>query len=109
MSKPSEISEVQWAKRGWTCVGREKVGCVGGCGNELVLSLVPEAEEDPEDVSSEDYVPWRENARKELVAKYEEMIVTEHEEGCLWRRKGCDGTLLISGYIVGEFVIDATR
>ncbi|KAI9747729.1 MAG: hypothetical protein M1835_001988, partial [Candelina submexicana] len=26
--KPERINEVQWAKRGWTCVDKERVGCV---------------------------------------------------------------------------------
>jgi len=26
-----------------------------------------------------------------LVEKYRELIVTSHEESCLWRKRGCDG------------------
>ena len=40
MGKPEKINEVQWAKRGWICVGKERVGCVGGCGKEVVIKLV---------------------------------------------------------------------
>ncbi|KAL8846704.1 MAG: hypothetical protein Q9221_008232 [Calogaya cf. arnoldii] len=100
MSKPDEINEVQWAKRGWTCVGKETVGCVGGCGNEVVISLEPSREEEKpfegletSDEAVDDYYDWRNEAQKELVKRYTEMIVTEHDEGCLWRRKGCDGTV----------------
>ncbi|KAL8670253.1 MAG: hypothetical protein Q9168_005205, partial [Polycauliona sp. 1 TL-2023] len=97
VSKPDEINEVQWAKRGWTCVAQETVGCVGGCGNEVVISLEPSREEEipredaePSEETTDDYYDWREEAQKELVERYTEMIVTEHDEGCLWRRKGCD-------------------
>ena len=99
MSKPDPISEVQWAKRGWRCVGKERVGCVGGCGNEVVISLEPsrgeeQTSEGPElsEDAEDDYYDWREEAQKELVHRYTDMIVTEHDEGCLWRRRGCDGT-----------------
>ncbi len=110
MSKPDPINEVQWAKRGWTCVGKERVGCVGGCGNEVLISLEPERGElppaegiEPSEEAVEDYYDWREEAQKELVVRYTEMIVTEHDGGCLWRRRGCDGilcpTLLNTRYI----------
>lgn len=99
MSKPDEINEVQWAKRGWSCVGKETVGCVGGCDNEVVISLEPSREEqqpieglEPSEDAEDEYYDWRDEAQKELVKRYTEMIVTEHDEGCLWRRRGCDGT-----------------
>jgi hypothetical protein len=28
------------------------------------------------------------------VDKYVELIVTSHEDNCLWRERGCDGKLL---------------
>jgi len=97
MSKPEQISEVQWAKRGWSCVGKERVGCVGGCGREVVIKLEDEVRDVPEDPTTEesdqqrDEDDWREKAQEQLVEKYAEMIATEHEGSCLWRRKGCDG------------------
>ncbi|KAL8948027.1 MAG: hypothetical protein Q9222_005743, partial [Ikaeria aurantiellina] len=92
MSKPDPINEVQWAKRGWRCVGKETVGCVGGCGNELVIALETDREreqrpgdqgddEAPEDAATDDEYDWREEAQKELVQRYTEMIATEHDEG----------------------------
>ncbi|KAI4226307.1 MAG: hypothetical protein LQ349_006900 [Xanthoria aureola] len=100
MSKPDEINEVQWAKRGWTCVAKETVGCVGGCDRELVISLEPSRGEEtpieglePSEEAVEDYYDWRDEAQKELVKRYTDMIVTEHDEGCLWRRKGCDDSI----------------
>ena len=38
-AKPMRVNEVQWAKRGWSCAGRERVGCVGGCGKEVSIKL----------------------------------------------------------------------
>lgn len=96
MGKPEEINEVQWAKRGWSCVGKERVGCVGGCGKEVVITLSSsreesrDTEERPLD-EEKDEDEWREKAQEQLVEKYAEMIVTSHDGGCLWRRKGCDG------------------
>jgi len=97
MSKPEQINEVQWAKRGWSCVGKERVGCVGGCGREVVIKLEDEVRDVPENPTTEeadqqrDEDDWREKAQEQLVEKYTEMIATEHEGSCLWRRKGCDG------------------
>ncbi|KAL8763287.1 MAG: hypothetical protein Q9184_000843 [Pyrenodesmia sp. 2 TL-2023] len=77
MSKPDPINEVQWTKRGWTCVGKERVGCVGGCGNEVLISLEPDREEErpiegiqPAEEAVDDYYDWREEAQKELVVRY---------------------------------------
>ena len=96
MGKPEKINEVEWAKRGWNCVGKERVGCVGGCGKEVVIALESSREEQKngdertsEEEADED--EWRERAEQELVEKYAEMIVTAHDKGCLWRRRGCDG------------------
>lgn len=99
MSKPDQINEVQWAKRGWSCVGKERVGCVGGCGREVVIKLeddvvqVHENDTTEETDEQEDEDDWREKAQQQLVEKYAEMIATEHEASCLWRRKGCDGKI----------------
>jgi len=94
MTKPDRVNEVQWANRGWRCVGKDRVACAG-CGKEVVMSLEPDepaAREDGEDVASDDG-NWRQNAQEQLVEKYADMIVTGHEEGCLWRRRGCDGKI----------------
>lgn len=92
MTKPDKVNEVQWAKRGWRCVGKDRVACAG-CGKEVVMSLEPDepaVREDGEDGPSDDG-DWRQNAQEQLVEKYVEMIITGHDEGCLWRRRGCDG------------------
>ena len=102
MGKPERINEVQWAKRGWSCVGKDRVGCVGGCGKELVINLESGREERLDIEGSqdagkrpldeeEDEDEWRGKAQEQLVEKYAEMFVSSHDSGCLWRRKGCDG------------------
>ncbi len=105
MGKPDPINEVQWAKRGWSCVGKERVKCVGGCGKEVVIKLENEwnVDEEPlEDASVEDDQAWRKDAQEQLVEKYAELITSGHDGGCLWRRRGCDG-LYPSSFFHGEF------
>lgn len=89
-------------------MGKETVGCVGGCGQELVILLEdeeprrkasnPEAysegQNTAQEVEVEDEEDWRQDAQEGLVSRYAEMIATAHEEGCLWRRRGCDGKTL---------------
>jgi hypothetical protein len=97
MGKPDLINEVQWAKRGWSCVGKERVKCVGGCGKEVVIKLENEwnlGEEPPDEASLGDEQDWRKDAQEQLVEKYAEMIISGHDDGCLWRRRGCDGNEL---------------
>ena len=102
MTKPDEINEVEWAKRGWSCVGKERVRCVGGCEKEVVILLEGDArrksatendeKKDDEEGEGSDEEEWRAEAQKVLVERYREMITSAHEGSCLWRRKGCDGT-----------------
>ena len=99
-SKAEKISEVEWAKRGWSCIGKETVSCVGGCGKEVVI-LLEDGQEDKENQSSytedgevqaqEEEDEWRAKAQEQLIEKYADLITDAHDEGCLWRRKGCDG------------------
>ncbi len=73
------------------------VGCVGGCGREVVIKLEGDyaareaQDEDREPYGKEKVEDWRESAQEQLVDKYAEMIITGHDGGCLWRRRGCDG------------------
>lgn len=99
MGKPYKINEVKWAKRGWSCVGKERVGCVGGCGKEVVIKLEEDREErdrEEDESAEEENQEWREGAKAQLIQRYAEMITTEHDGGCLWRRRGCDGINFIS-------------
>lgn len=94
MGKPEEINEVQWAERGWSCVGKERVGCVGGCGKEVVIKLEDDreqVEQEEGETSADEDQDWREGAQEQLIEKYAETIITGHDGGCLWRRRGCDG------------------
>lgn len=47
--KPDRVSEVEWAKRGWVCHGRERVRCAS-CHKELVVKL-NRKEQDGKEVS----------------------------------------------------------
>ncbi|MCJ1481172.1 hypothetical protein MMC06_001328 [Schaereria dolodes] len=96
MSKPEEVNEVQWAKRGWTCVGKERVACVG-CGRVVVVNLESEEVLSENNSWEADENDWRISAQAQLVETYAEMIISGHEEGCLWRRRGCDGIIISLG------------
>ncbi|KAK7744244.1 hypothetical protein SLS53_003765 [Cytospora paraplurivora] len=86
--KPDPVNEVQWAKRGWTCQGKERVRCTL-CNKELVVKL-NRKQVDGKEISV--LVPSE--IEDALVAKYVELIVASHSEDCLWRKRGCDDSLL---------------
>ncbi|KHN95942.1 Zinc finger, C3HC-like protein [Metarhizium album ARSEF 1941] len=86
--KPDRVSEIEWAKRGWICQGKEKVRCVL-CHKELIVRLnrkESDGKEVPVLVSSD--------IAEALVDKYSELIVSSHQQDCLWRNRGCDDTLI---------------
>ncbi|KAM0415832.1 hypothetical protein ACHAPT_013192 [Fusarium lateritium] len=86
--KPDKVNEVEWAKRGWVCHGKETVRCLL-CHRELVVKLnrkVVDGKEIAVLVASE--------IEEALVDKYADLIVTSHQEDCLWRKRGCDDSLL---------------
>lgn len=101
--KPDKVNEIEWAKRGWICQGKEKVRCVL-CHKELIVKLNRKEEdgkEVPVLVSSEigrfamlgtsparNLTLFTESA---LVDKYFDLIVSSHQQDCLWRKRGCDG------------------
>lgn len=96
MGKPEKVNEVQWARRGWSCIGKERVGCVGGCGKEAVVQLEEDGtagqeRSDEMSAEAEDQGNWREDAQDELCMKYAEIIITGHDINCLWRIRGYDG------------------
>lgn len=86
--KPDKINEVEWAKRGWVCQGKERVRCLL-CHKELVVKLKKEAEDADALAAAE--------VEAALVDKYAELIVSAHQSDCLWKRRGCDGKTLIKG------------
>lgn len=83
--KPDRVSEIEWAKRGWVCQGKERVRCAL-CNKELVIKL-NKKEVDGKEVSV--LVPSE--IEEALVNKYVDLIVESHREDCLWRKRGCDG------------------
>ncbi|KAK5000681.1 hypothetical protein LTR66_000528 [Elasticomyces elasticus] len=105
--KPDALSEVEWAKRGWVCVGVNTVACKGVCGKRVVVKLERERrriagdrgegvegeggeaqqredEEEREEIESDDA-----EIGAALVGRYKALIVDGHDAGCLWRRAGC--------------------
>ncbi|KAA8644329.1 hypothetical protein EYZ11_001638 [Aspergillus tanneri] len=89
--KPSDISEVQWAKRGWICTDVSRVTCVGGCGGSVVVRLPDELDE--LDGYDSEKVQERKQVRNKLIDEYVSLIVQGHSESCPWRNKGCDATI----------------
>lgn len=114
--KPDPVNEVEWAKRGWSCVGENTVCCRGGCGKRVVVRIeggmrrryvlqragkedeaeggeggvnevVAEAEADVDDEEAEDEL--NDNIERELVQRYKALLVEGHADGCLWRQAGC--------------------
>ncbi|KAH6685109.1 C3HC zinc finger domain-containing protein [Plectosphaerella plurivora] len=86
--KPDKVSEYEWAKRGWVCQGKERVRC-SLCNKELLVKL-NKREVDGKEVP----VVVASGVEEALVDKYAELIVTAHQEDCLWMRRGCEDTLL---------------
>ncbi|KAJ4165402.1 hypothetical protein LMH87_007036 [Akanthomyces muscarius] len=86
--KPDRVSEVEWAKRGWVCHGRERVRCAS-CHKELVVKL-NRKEQDGKEVS----VLIASEIEEALVEKYADLIVSSHQPDCLWKKRGCDDSLL---------------
>ncbi|KXX83346.1 NIPA-like protein [Madurella mycetomatis] len=86
--KPDRVNEVEWAKRGWVCQGKERVKCTL-CSRELVVR-VNRKEVGGKEIS----VLIASEIAESVVDKYVELIVDAHAEDCLWRKKGCDDSLL---------------
>jgi hypothetical protein len=87
MPKPDRVNEVEWAKRGWVLQKSERVRCCL-CNREVVVKV---NEKEVNGTITKVY-----NATiidKALVDKYAELIVTGHDENCMWRQKGCDDTI----------------
>ncbi|KAK5662044.1 hypothetical protein OQA88_10157 [Cercophora sp. LCS_1] len=86
--KPDRVNEVEWAKRGWACHGKERVKCAL-CGRELIVKI-NRKEVDGKEIA----VLIASEIAQSVVDKYVELIVDAHGEDCLWRKKGCDDSLL---------------
>ncbi|KAI9733930.1 MAG: hypothetical protein M1834_002585 [Cirrosporium novae-zelandiae] len=106
--KPDAVNEVQWAKRGWRCVGVERVGC-HACGRVVVLKLESkERKGKKEDVEIADE-EWSANVEDQLVRRYSKMIISEHDQNCLWRRRGCDDSIYRLPLVQASTSIPALR
>lgn len=97
--KPDSVNEVEWAKRGWSCVETNTVACKGGCNQRVVVNVDPiirrrltnasdNASED-DDVEEEDEEDNQEEMEQALVDRYKHLIIEGHGEGCLWRQAAC--------------------
>lgn len=40
-------------------------------------------------------------AAKAIVSRYQKMIIDEHEDYCLWRKRGCDGASIPIIFVFG--------
>ncbi|KJZ73770.1 hypothetical protein HIM_06888 [Hirsutella minnesotensis 3608] len=101
--KPDKVNEVEWARRGWICQGKETVRCVL-CHKELVVKLnrkEVDGKEVPVLVPSE--------IEEALVDKYCELIVSSHQGECLWRKRGCDDALLRLSFSNAKATLAALR
>ncbi|KAF1833667.1 zf-C3HC-domain-containing protein [Decorospora gaudefroyi] len=87
-TKPDEIGEVEWAKRGWSCDIWNTVACKGGCENRVAVKLRPKRKDaSGKDIEmSEDLGIDIDDA---LVHRYEDLIVQGHAADCLWRKRAC--------------------
>ncbi|EFX05234.1 c3hc zinc finger protein [Grosmannia clavigera kw1407] len=90
--KPDRINEIEWARRGWACQGKERVRCTL-CSRELVVRLGRDAGTG-DHANTSMAPPLTEAAGDALVDRYVGLIAAGHEDDCLWRRKGCDDSLL---------------
>ncbi|KAI0112404.1 C3HC zinc finger-like-domain-containing protein [Nemania sp. FL0031] len=86
--KPDKVNEIEWAKRGWVCQGKERVRC-NLCHKELVVKTntrTVDGKQVPVVVGSD--------VEQGLAKRFSELIIEAHEEDCLWRKHGCDDSLL---------------
>ncbi|KIW63025.1 hypothetical protein PV04_09906 [Phialophora macrospora] len=99
------INAAAWAKRGWTCVDTDTVAC-GSCKERLYVNLSVDDEllkakkQDGETINDEEAAKDDEDnfaisseVYDNIVQRYQDMIVTAHAEGCLWRKRGCDASI----------------
>ncbi|KAI0198365.1 C3HC zinc finger-like-domain-containing protein [Astrocystis sublimbata] len=101
--KPDLANEMEWAKRGWICKGKERVRCTL-CHKELVIKTntkTIEGKEVPVVVGSD--------VEAALAKRFSELIVDGHDEDCLWRKHGCDETLLRLHLAVPQQALSSLR
>ncbi|KAJ6780182.1 hypothetical protein PWT90_04410 [Aphanocladium album] len=99
--KPDRVSDLEWAKRGWVSVSKECVRCAL-CHKELVVKL-NRKQQDGKEVS---VLIASEIA---LVEKYAGLIVSSHQPDCLWKKRGCDDTLLRISFSSSSSTLESLR
>jgi hypothetical protein len=89
-TKPDAISEVEWAKRGWSCDTWNTVACKGGCEKRVAVKLYPKRKDASGKAIelSEDFAA---EVDDKLVERFRELIERGHAEDCMWRKRGCEG------------------
>lgn len=94
-TKPDAISEVEWAKRGWSCDTWNTVACKGGCEKRVAVKLRPKRKAvDGRDIDMSEDLSY--DVEPSLVSRYAALIIDGHSEDCLWRKAGCQGTSLLT-------------
>ncbi|KAF2994385.1 hypothetical protein E8E13_002313 [Curvularia kusanoi] len=87
-TKPDAISEVEWAKRGWSCDTWNTVACKGGCEKRVAVKLRPKRKaEDGRDIEMSEDLAY--DVEPSLVERYAALIIDGHTQDCLWRKAGC--------------------
>ncbi|KAI2633319.1 zf-C3HC-domain-containing protein [Xylaria nigripes] len=101
--KPDLVNEIEWAKRGWVCQGKERVRCTL-CHKELVVKTntrTVDGQQVPVVVDSD--------VEQGLAKRFAELIIEAHDEDCLWRRHGCDDSLLRLSLTVTQSALASLR
>ncbi|KAK6200640.1 3'(2'),5'-bisphosphate nucleotidase [Pestalotiopsis sp. IQ-011] len=86
--KPDKVNEIEWAKRGWVCRGKETVQCTL-CHKEAVVKMSKKEAD-----GRETPVLGGSELEQALVKRFAELIIDAHQDDCLWRKRGCDDSLL---------------
>ncbi|KAH7083022.1 C3HC zinc finger-like-domain-containing protein [Paraphoma chrysanthemicola] len=87
-TKPDAISEIEWARRGWSCDTWNTVACKGGCEKRVAVKLRPKRK-DASGKAIEMSEDLAADVDDKLVEKFRELIERGHAEDCLWRKRGC--------------------
>ncbi|KAI0548643.1 zf-C3HC-domain-containing protein [Xylaria curta] len=101
--KPDQVNEIEWARRGWVCQGKERVRCTL-CHKELVVKTntrTVDGKQVPVIAGSD--------VEQGLAKRFAELIIEAHEEDCLWRRHGCDDSLLRLPLAVPKAALSSLR
>ncbi|KAI0152601.1 zf-C3HC-domain-containing protein [Xylariaceae sp. FL1272] len=101
--KPDIVNEIEWAKRGWLCYGKERVRC-SLCHKELVVrtgTRTVEGKEVPVVAGSD--------VEQALAKRFAELITEAHATDCLWKRHGCDDSLLRLPLTVAQTALTSLR